>query len=241
MSNATTTPQTLTTMEACMTLAAGTEAEFWRAQERMGAVVAAQPGFEAVIGGPIANSSWMYFCGRFSTPDDMNAWYDSRQHKPVMDKAHSAWFDAFYIRKWRVPAEGEALAGPLFLEIAIVPEEALGDAVLAATVESLRAGLPKFGPQPFETAIGQFEDQPFQFVGPLEEFPQVAPVRYLLLTHWDTEEQLNAWLGSPEMKALDELGTVTTQVSVLIRHEQHERDGLNADGSLRSWSRHATA
>jgi hypothetical protein len=32
---------------------------------------------------------------------------------------------------------------------------------------------------------------------------------------------------------------VTSQVSVLIRHRAGERDGLNADGSLRGWSRHA--
>ncbi|MBO0873107.1 MAG: hypothetical protein J2P19_06900 [Pseudonocardia sp.] len=239
MSGPTATPQTLTTMEACMTLAAGPEAQFWRAQERMGPVVAAQPGFRAVIGGPIANSSWMYFCGKFDTPEDMNRWYQSRRHAPVMEKAYSTWFDAFYIRKWRLPAKGEELTGPLFCETAIVPEAALDATTAAAVFASLSEALPRFGPRPFETLAGQFEPQPFQFVGPLEEYPQVAPIRYLLLTHWDDAKTLDNWLGSAQMKALDDLGEVTTDVHVLIRHRPGERKHLNEDGSHRGWSRHA--
>ncbi|HWN35633.1 MAG TPA: hypothetical protein VNP03_22980 [Pseudonocardia sp.] len=232
-------PQTMTTMEACMTLAAGTEAEFWRVQERMGPVVATQPGFLAVIGGPIANSSWMYFCGKFATPDDMDEWYRSRRHQPVMRKAHTTWFDSFYIRKWRLPAEGEELAGPLLHETAIVPPAALEPDRLDAALGSLTEALPRFGALPFETLEGQFEAQPFQFVGPLEEFPQVAPVRYLLITHWPDAAALAAWQDSAEYRALGELGEVTSEVSVLIRHCPGEREGLNADGSLRGWSRHA--
>lgn len=233
------TPQTFTTMEACMTLAAGTEDEFWKAQERMGPIVAEQPGFEAVIGGPIRNSRWMYFCGKFETPDHMNAWYASPRHKPVMDKARSTWFDAFYIRKWRLPAEGEALAGPLFCEIAIAPEAALDESVVASTCDALSSSLQEHNASAFETADGEFEPQPFQFVGPLEEFPVVAPVRYLVLTHWDNEEDLRAWLASPEARALSELGEVTTTVNVLIRHAPDERRGLKPDGSARSWTREA--
>jgi antibiotic biosynthesis monooxygenase (ABM) superfamily enzyme len=239
MATSTPIPQTLTTMEACMKLASGPEASFWQAQERIGPVVASQPGFLAVIGGPIAASSWMYFCGKFATPDDMNAWYECPDHKPVMDMARSTWFDAFYIRKWRRPAEGEELVGPLLCETAIVPPAALSPEVVDATVERLRRALPAFNPPPFETAVGEYEPQPFQFVGPLEEFPQVAPVRYLLITHWDNAADLDAWLASAELKALAELGDVESQTSVLIRHAAAERRGLNADGSLRSWTRPA--
>ena len=222
-----------------MKLAAGPEADFWRAQGQIGPVVAGQPGFLAVIGGPIAASSWMYFCGKFATPQDMNAWYECPDHRPVMDLAHSTWFDAFYIRKWRRPADGEALTGPLLCETAIVSPAALPDEVRDATVDMLRAALPAFNPPPFETAIGEYEPQPFQFVGPLEEFPQVAPVRYLLVTHWDTAEDLAAWLDSAALKSLADLGDVRSDVSVLLRHAPGERAGLNADGSLRSWARPA--
>jgi antibiotic biosynthesis monooxygenase (ABM) superfamily enzyme len=228
-------------MEACMVLASGTEAEFWQAQERMGPIVASQPGFRAVIGGPIANSRWMYFCGKFDTPDLMNQWYDSRRHKPVMDKAHETWFDAFYIRKWRLPAEGESLTGPLFCETAIVADQALGDDTANALVATLTDALTRYGASPFETLAGEFEAQPFQFVGPLEEFPQLAPVRYLLLTHWTSPEKLDGWLTSPEMAGLADLGSVSTDVHVQITHAPGEREGLKADGSQRGWSRQAAA
>jgi heme-degrading monooxygenase HmoA len=239
MSTSTPTPQTLTTMEACMMLASGTEPEFWKAQERMGPIVAAQPGFRAVIGGPIANSPWMYFCGKFDTLDHMNQWYDSSRHKPVMNKAHETWFDAFYIRKWRLPAEGEALTGPLFCETAIVPDEAFADDTLPTIIATLTDALKRHEASPFETLADEFEAQPFQFVGPLEEFPQVAPVRYLLLTHWESKEKLDRWLASPEMAALSDLGTVSTDVHVQITHAPGEREGLKAAGSQRGWSRHA--
>jgi antibiotic biosynthesis monooxygenase (ABM) superfamily enzyme len=223
-----------------MRLASGTEDEFWRAQERMGPIVASQPGFVAVIGGPIANSRWTYFSGKFDSPDTMDQWYDSRRHKPVMDKAHETWFDAFFIRKWRRPADGEALTGPLFCETAIVTPEPLEAPVLDATMNMLTSALDRLCASPFETLAGEFEPQPFQLVGPLEEFPQIAPVRYLLLTHWDAVG-LKAWLDSPEMHELSSLGTVSTDVHVLVTHAPGERDGLKADGSHRGWSRHATS
>jgi hypothetical protein len=241
MSDPTVTLQTFTTMEACMRLSAGTEDQFWSAQERIGRVIVAEPGFRAVIGGPIANSKWKYFCGKFETPNHMIDWYHSPKHKPVMDNARSTWFDGFYIRKWRLPVHGETLVGPLFCETAIVPEAVLSDGVYAATVEALTAALPALDALPFETVIGEFEPQPFQFVGPLDEFPKVAPVRYLLITHWNSEADLNAWMASAVCAALSNLGEVTHQVSVLIRHDAGERRGLSTDGSLRSWSRNATA
>ncbi|MGD9991298.1 hypothetical protein [Pseudonocardia sp.] len=233
-------PQTPITMEACMILASGPEDQFWQAQERMGPIVAAQPGFRAVIGGPIAASGWMYFCGKFDSASDMDAWYDSRRHKPVMDKAHTTWFDAFYIRKWRELEAGEQLAGPLFNETAIVPAEALPAERVDALVDSLREAMTRHGALPFETLAGEYEGQPFQFVGPLEEFPVVAPVRYLLVSHWSGPEALDKWLSSPEYAALAELGEVTTETLVQVVHDAGEREGLKADGSQRGWSRAAS-
>ena len=230
-------PQTRTTMEACMTLKAGNEAEFWRAQERMGPVVASQPGFLAVIGGPIANSPWMYFSGKWETPDQMNEWYAASSHRPVMNAAHEKWFDAFYIRKWRRPAEGETVTGPLFLETSIVPAEVLPEERVHALVATLSSALPGYDTLPYETLPGVFEAQPFQFIGPIEEFPQVAPVRYQLNTHWPDQRHLDKWLAGPEMAELATLGTLTHDVGVQIYHEQHEREGLNADGSARGWLR----
>lgn len=235
-------PQTPTTMEACMRLAEGSQQDvFWTAQERIGPVVASQPGFRAVIGGPIARSTWMYFCGKFDTPADMDSWNHSKLHRPVIDKAYAEWFDAFYIRKWRDPAEGEALSGPLFLETALTPPEKLEDGIVEAILDDLTRGLADRNVEPFETVPGTFEPQPFQFIGPLEEFPVVAPVRYLLVTHWPDESSLREWLDSDVISRLSELGAVEQLVQVQIRHALGEREHLNADGSLRGWERTVSA
>jgi heme-degrading monooxygenase HmoA len=238
MQSAIETPQTATTMEACMRLADGPQQEaFWKAQERMGPVVAAQPGFRAVIGGPIARSTWMYFCGKFDSPANIDAWHQSKLHRPVIDKAYSEWFDAFYIRKWRDPADGEALHGPLFLETSIIPDDELEHAVVESLLDDITADLVARNAPAFETLPGRFEPQPFQFVGPLEEFPAVAPHRYLLLTHWDDETELRAWLDSDISRRVEGLGKVEHNIQVLIRHAPGEREHLNEDGSLRGWER----
>jgi len=75
-------PQTMTTMEAGFTVNQADAEEFWRHQERMGPVAAAASGFLAVIGGPIARSPWLYFCGKWQTPDLMDQWYRDGKHKP---------------------------------------------------------------------------------------------------------------------------------------------------------------
>jgi heme-degrading monooxygenase HmoA len=232
-------PQTMTTMEGGNILAAGAEDEFWKVLESMYPIVASQPGFLSVIAGPIANSSWSYASAKFATPDDADKWYHNHLHQPVMRKARTTWFDGYYLRKWRLPADGEELTGPLLCETAIVPPAALDAPALDAVVASLTEALTRYDAMPFETLPGQFEQQPFQFIGPVKGFPQdAAPVRYLLISQWDSASGLTAWLDSAECAALGQLGEVTNQVSVLIRHQAGEREGLNADGSLRGWSRH---
>ena len=235
------TPQTLTTMEAGFTVNPADAEEFWRHQERMGPIAAAAPGFLGVIGGPIARSPWLYFCGKWQTPELMNQWYHDAKHKPMMQAAHHRWFGACYIRKWRLPAEGEAISGPVFCETAIAADAAASAATIDSLLDRIDQALPQFDPRPFETLAGQRERQPFQFVGPLQEFPQVAPVRYLLLTHWKSPEDAHRWLASDVAKELTALGTVSSALMVLIRHQSGEREGLNADGSQREFGRLAVA
>jgi hypothetical protein len=228
-------PQTLTTMEAGFTVNPADAEEFWRQQERMGPVAAAAQGFLAVIGGPIARSPWLYFCGKWQTPDLMNQWYHDPKHKPMMKAAHDRWFGACYIRKWRLPAAGETISGPVFCEIAIASDVAAPAEKIEALLDRLDAELPAFDPEPFETMTGEYERQPYQFVGPLQEFPQPAPVRYLLLTHWTSAQAAENWLRSPIIQELAEFGTVTSTISVLITHQPGEREGLRADGSHREF------
>jgi len=152
----------------------------------------------------------------------------------MQQAAHGRWFSSVYIRKWRLPAEGEAMSGPLFCEIAIACEVAIPQDGLDRLVDDcIEPKLREFKPLAFETLTGQFEPRPFQFVGPLQEFPAHAPARYLLLTHWADEEALRKWLESGVLSKLAEFGSVSTAVSVSIRHESGERDNLREDGLQR--------
>ena len=229
-------PQTLTTMEAAFTLHEGKDVqeEFWRHQQRMGPIAAASPGFIAVIGGPIQRSRWLYFSGKWQTPQSMDKWQSEPKHKPMQDAAHSRWFASVYIRKWRLPADNEALSGPLLLEIAIARHDPLEQAAIDRILDELvDPSLKQHGALRFETLTGEFETQPCQFVGPVQEFPALAPVRYLLLTHWADSDALQGWLGTGIIQQLATYGDVSTTVSVPIRHDAGERNYLRPDGLQR--------
>jgi hypothetical protein len=229
-------PQTRTVMEAGFTLRAGIEQQFWRANNAAVPTAAAQPGFVAVTGGPVANSSWLYFSGTWQTPATMDQWYWSRRHKPLQDAAFSRWFAKMYIRKWRLPADGEALGERIFCQTAIHRPGPLDDADAADLVRSLTVALGDLGAPAFETLTGELEPQPFQLVGPVEEMPQTAPVGYLLLTHWRSAGAARAYLHSPAYRALNDLGEVSSELFVPIAEEAGSRPGLRADGLQRDWT-----
>ena len=229
-------PQTLTTMEAAFTLHEDKEVqeEFWRHQERMGPIAATSPGFVAVIGGPIHRSRWLYFSGKWATPKLMDQWQSDSKHRPMQDAAHSRWFSSVYLRKWRLPADNEALTGPLLCELAIARQYPLEPAVIDKLVdETVGPSLSQHGALEFETLTGEFERQPHQFVGPLQEFPALAPVRYLLVTHWATNDDLQAWLTADAVKDLSAYGEISTTISVPIKHDAGERKYLRPDGLQR--------
>jgi hypothetical protein len=229
-------PQTLTTMEACFTLHEDRTVleEFWRHQERMGPIAAAAPGFVAVIGGPILRSHWLYFCGKWQSPDLMDKWQFDSKHIPMQTAAHARWFASMYIRKWRLPDSGEQIGGPLFCEVAIARQTPIeADMVDNILDEIVGPSLREYGALPFETLAGVFEAQPYQFVGPLQEFPALAPTRYLLLTHWPTNDALQAWLRSGVIEQLSGYGEVATNVSISIKHDPGERKFMREDGLQR--------
>ena len=229
-------PQTLTTMEAAFTLHKdeAVQAEFWRHQQRMGPIAAASAGFVCVIGGPIQRSDWLYFSGKWSTPALMDKWQSDVKHTPMQDAAHSRWFASVYLRKWRLPERGEKITGPVFCEIAIARQEPLDAAAVEIILERIvDPSLRLHEPSSFETLTGSFESQPYQFVGPLQEFPALAPARYLLLTHWPTDDALQRWLGSGVMTELSAYGEVSTTVSIPIKHSPGERKYLREDGLQR--------
>jgi len=229
-------PQTLTTMEACFTLHEDSkmQEEFWRHQQRMGPIAAAAPGFLGVIGGPIQRSNWLYFCGKWKTPDLMDQWQFDSKHTPMQKAAHARWFASMYIRKWRLPDTGEQLTGPLFCEVAIARQTPLEAGTVDKILDEIVGpSLREHGALPFETMTGVFEAQPYQFVGPLQEFPALAPTRYLLLTHWPTNDALQDWLRSGVNRYLSEYGAVTTNASIQIKHDPGERKFMREDGLQR--------
>jgi hypothetical protein len=230
------TPQTRTVMEAGFTLREGIEEQFWRANNAAIATAAAQPGFIAVTGGPISNSSWLYFSGTWETPETMDEWYWSRRHKPMQDAAFSKWFAKMYIRKWRLPADGEELGERIFCQTRIQRSEPLGDVSLAELTRSLTAALSALGASAFETLTGEHEPQPFQLVGPVEELPQTAPAGYLLLTHWRSADAVKAYLHSSAYGVLGDLGEVSSELFVPIAEQDGTRPGLRADGFQRDWT-----
>jgi len=229
-------PQTLTTMEACFTLHEDSkmQEEFWRHQARMGPIAAAAPGFLGVLGGPIQRSSWLYFCGKWRTPELMDQWQFDSKHKPVQEAAHARWFASMYIRKWRLPDSDEPLTGPLFCEVAIARQTPIEAGTVDKILDEIVGPtLQEHGALPFETLTGVFEAQPYQFVGPLQEFPALAPARYLLLTHWPTNDALQGWLRSGVIKELSDHGEVATNVSIQIKHDPGERKFMREDGLQR--------
>ena len=147
-------PQTMTTMEAGFTANEKHAEEFWPQQERMGPVAAASPGFVAVIGGPIARSPWLYFCGKWQTPDLMDQWYRDPNHKPMMQAAHDRWFGACYIRKWRLPEADEKIVGPVFCETAIACHEVAPPDKVERLLDRITEAIIDLNPMPFETLMG---------------------------------------------------------------------------------------
>jgi hypothetical protein len=223
-------------MEAAFTLHEGDELhkEFWSHQERMGPIAAAAAGFIAVIGGPIHRSHWLYFSGKWTTPQLMDKWQSDPKHKPMQDAAHSRWFSSVYLRKWRLPAKDEAVTGPFLCELAIARQDPLdAPAIDNILDEIIDPSLKLHGALNFETLTGEFEKQPYQFVGPVQEFPALAPFRYLLITHWATNDALQGWLSADVVKQLSAYGEISTTVSVPIKHDAGERKFLRADSLQR--------
>jgi len=140
-----------------------------------------------------------------------------------------------YIRKWRLPAAGEALGERIFCQTGIHRPGPLDDADAADLVRSLTVALGDLGAPAFETLTGELEPQPFQLVGPVEQMPQTAPAGYLVLTHWRSAGAVRAWLQSPAYGALNDVGEVSSELFIPITEKAGTRPGLRADGLQRDW------
>jgi heme-degrading monooxygenase HmoA len=229
------TPQTLTVMEAGFKLGRGHDDEFWNMNIKTIGIAAQEPGFVSVVGGPIADSSWLYFGVTFDTPQAMDAWHHHEKHLPVQRLAKTRWFSAYYIRKWRLPTEGEDLGDWILCQTEIAPGSPLSEQATASFLALVGSTLRDLDAPPFETLSGEYDPQPYQFAGPLEAAPQTISGHYLLLTHWTSSAALDKWLNSPVYEACEGLGEVTTSVFVPIREESGSRFALRDDGLQRDW------
>jgi heme-degrading monooxygenase HmoA len=226
--------QALTVLEAGFKIIPGKEADFFAVQGRMVPVGASQPGFISVQGGLIADSTWLYFGVRFESKTQMDAWHRHSGHQAVQKMAYAKFWTAVYLRKWRIALPGEALGNRLMCETRLLSEAPLEEAQLASLKPTL-AELEAAGAQRFETLTGEYEPQPYQFVGPVEITPAVKGTLYSLITHWSSETALQAWQRSPAYQRLKELGQVSSDTFVAVV-EDEERDRLRDDKLQREWT-----
>lgn len=226
--------QSMVVMEAGFKIRPGQEAVFLSARDRMMPMAMAQPGFVSVYGGPIVNSSWLYFGVRFETPELMDAWYNVPQHQTIQG-ASKEWWTAVYIRKWCAPQADNGPDGPVLAETRIYRDRALSPVEIEETIGLLRS-LEDHAVVPFETLTGEFEPQPFQLVGPLEIAPSPsATVAYSLFTHWNSASDLRGWLGSAGYAAVTKLGSMNTEAFIPFA-EPNPRPDLRSDRMQRDWT-----
>jgi heme-degrading monooxygenase HmoA len=233
--DAQTPAQSLTLLEAGFKILPGKEAGFFEIQQRMVPVAASQPGFLAVYGGPIVQSSWLYFGVRFETQADMEAWHLRPQHQAMQKQAYAKWWSAVYLRKWRQPIDGETLGSSLLCETRLQRSKTFEPSEAQRASELLKQ-LSDLGAKRFETLTGEFESQPYQFVGPLEIYPVSEAVLYSIITHWDSIRAVEAWKASSGYRKLAKLGDLSTEIFVPFVETGH-RDHLREDRLHRQWLR----
>ncbi len=225
--------QSLTLLEAGFKILPGKEQDFFALQQKMVPVGSKQPGFLAVYGGLIHASNWLYFGVRFQTQAEMEAWHFQPQHQAMQKQAYAKWWSAVYLRKWRQPVGDEQYVTSVLCETRIQRPVPLEPPELER-VRGLLGHLSDFGAKPFETLTGEFETQPYQFVGPLEIAPAPEATLYSLITHWSGLADVEAWETSSYFKELKKFGAVSSDKFVPFV-ETGKRDYLREDRLHRQW------
>lgn len=223
-----------TLMEAGFRIIPGKESEFFARQGATVPVAMQQPGFVSVYGGPIHASNWLYFGVRFASADDMEAWQHHEHHREVQRMAYEKWWTAVYIRKWQRIDARTPVTDRYLCETRIQRDAAL-DAPQLASLQARLPALREFGARDFETLNGDYEPQPWQFVGPLEIAPSDGTVLYSLITHWPSVADAQRWMDSAAYAALAGLGRVDSEVFAALP-EPGQRHGLREDRLQRQWT-----
>ena len=222
----------LAVLESGFKIIPGKETDFLAYQAEVVPLAMEQDGFRSVYSGPVWDSTWVYFGVRFASEQQMNAWHGEPQHR-VIQKSAPNWWTALYLRKWRPPMRGEVLGDRLMSETSILVDAALDDAQTKSVRQAL-SELGAAGAQPFETLTGEFEEQPFQFAGPVQIAPAADNVLYSLITHWSSADRCDAWTTSSAYRALQGLGDVSSELFVPVV-ETRRREHLRDDKLQRDW------
>ncbi len=223
-----------TVMEAGFRIIPGKEGEFFARQGATVPIAMAQPGFVSVYGGPIHDSTWLYFGVRFASAADMETWQHHEHHREVQRMAYENWWTAVYIRKWRRLETGTPTTDRYMCETRVQRDTPLDESQLAALRSELRA-VREFGARDFETLTGDFEPQPWQLVGPLEIAPSDGTVLYSLITHWSAAAHAQGWMNSANYATLAAYGEVESEVFAAFP-EPGTRHGLREDRLQRQWT-----
>jgi hypothetical protein len=222
-------------MEAGFRIIPGKEQAFFERQGATVPVAMEQPGFVSVYGGPILDSTWLYFGVRFDRADAMDAWQHHAHHREVQRLAYEKWWTAVYIRKWRRLAADEPETDRYMLELRLRTPSPLAEDPLRS-LRTILETLRHAGAARFETLTGEHEPQPWQFVGPLEIAPSDGTVLYSLITHWTSRYDADRWLRSAACDALRRLGEVESELFIAMPESGH-RERLRADRLQRQWTR----
>ncbi len=227
-------PSPFTVMEAGFRIIPGKEAEFFARQGATVPVAMGQRGFVSVYGGPIHASGWLYFGVRFSNAADMETWQHHELHREVQRMAYENWWTAVYIRKWQRIDVATPVSDRYMCEMRLQRTTPL-DATQLAALQSGLSAVRELGALDFETLTGDYEAQPWQFVGPLEIAPSDGTVLYSLITHWPSASHAARWMKAGADAALGAYGRVESEVFAAFP-EPGTRHGLRPDRLQRQWT-----
>jgi hypothetical protein len=170
----------VTVLETGFKMIPAKETDFLAFQGKMVPVAMEQDGFGAVYGGPILDSTWVYFGVRFDSAEQMDARHHHPQHQAAQKSAYARWWTSVNVRKWRSPTTGEALGVRLMSETRLFVDTALNDAQMNRARQAL-GELSAAGAVPFEPALENSSSNLASLLAPSRSLrgPRKWPIRWL--------------------------------------------------------------
>ena len=163
----------------------------------------------------------------------MEDWQRDREHVKVQDEAREKWWTAYYIRKGRILADGEAATGIILNETMLLRDTPLSDTESDQVIGAL-SDIASFGILPYEALKNERIQTPYIFTQIAGIVPQQAPVHYVMLSSWGSTMDCQRWQQSAGYETLCGLGSVQSTCYQIIP-ERKPRMGLHPDRMQREW------